>query len=102
VVIWYIFPRFGILWQEKSGNPALYLRTGSRKSTSPSRRGSTRRSSRPGRQLIRSLPEWSACTRPGVDSMKPFRPKFTDKKRFLSNLGLQLCSRMAFKHLKIH
>jgi hypothetical protein len=24
VVIWYIFPRFGILRQEKSGNPALY------------------------------------------------------------------------------
>jgi hypothetical protein len=23
VVIWYIFPRFGILYQEKSGNPAL-------------------------------------------------------------------------------
>jgi hypothetical protein len=23
VVIWYIFPRFGILCQEKSGNPAL-------------------------------------------------------------------------------
>jgi hypothetical protein len=23
VVIWYIFPRFGILRQEKSGNPAL-------------------------------------------------------------------------------
>jgi hypothetical protein len=22
VVIWYIFPRFGILYQEKSGNPA--------------------------------------------------------------------------------
>jgi hypothetical protein len=22
-VIWYIFPRFGILYQEKSGNPAL-------------------------------------------------------------------------------
>jgi hypothetical protein len=21
VVIWYIFPRFGILYQEKSGNP---------------------------------------------------------------------------------
>jgi hypothetical protein len=25
VVIWYIFPRFGILCQEKSGNPALYI-----------------------------------------------------------------------------
>jgi hypothetical protein len=24
VVIWYIFPRFGILYQEKSGNPALH------------------------------------------------------------------------------
>jgi hypothetical protein len=23
VVIWYIFPRFGILYQEKSGNPGL-------------------------------------------------------------------------------
>jgi hypothetical protein len=23
VVIWYIFTRFGILYQEKSGNPAL-------------------------------------------------------------------------------
>jgi hypothetical protein len=23
VVIWYIFPRFGILYLEKSGNPAL-------------------------------------------------------------------------------
>jgi hypothetical protein len=23
VVIWYIFPRFGILYQEKSGNPAV-------------------------------------------------------------------------------
>jgi hypothetical protein len=23
VVIWYIFPRFGILCQEKSGNPGL-------------------------------------------------------------------------------
>jgi hypothetical protein len=23
IVIWYIFPRFGILRQEKSGNPAL-------------------------------------------------------------------------------
>jgi hypothetical protein len=23
VVIWYIFPRFGILCQEKSGNPAM-------------------------------------------------------------------------------
>jgi hypothetical protein len=21
LVIWYIFPRFGILWHEKSGNP---------------------------------------------------------------------------------
>jgi hypothetical protein len=30
VVIWYIFHRFGILYQEKSGNPALrsvYTRT---------------------------------------------------------------------------
>jgi hypothetical protein len=25
VVIWYIFPRFGILYQEKSGNPDLYF-----------------------------------------------------------------------------
>jgi hypothetical protein len=25
VVIWYIFPRFGILYQEKSGNPDLEL-----------------------------------------------------------------------------
>jgi hypothetical protein len=25
VVIWYIFPRFGILYQEKSGNPASEL-----------------------------------------------------------------------------
>jgi hypothetical protein len=24
-VIWYISPRFGILYQEKSGNPALYM-----------------------------------------------------------------------------
>jgi hypothetical protein len=24
VVIWYIFPRFGILHQEKSGNPVVY------------------------------------------------------------------------------
>jgi hypothetical protein len=24
VAIWYIFPRFGILWQEKSGNPGCY------------------------------------------------------------------------------
>jgi hypothetical protein len=23
VVIWYIFPRFGTLYQEKSGNPAV-------------------------------------------------------------------------------
>jgi hypothetical protein len=23
MVIWYIFPRFGILYQEKSGNPVL-------------------------------------------------------------------------------
>jgi hypothetical protein len=26
VVIWYIFPRFGILDQEKSGNPEFYTR----------------------------------------------------------------------------
>jgi hypothetical protein len=26
VVIWYIFPRFGILHQEKSGNPAHDLK----------------------------------------------------------------------------
>jgi hypothetical protein len=26
VVIWYIFPRFGILDQEKSGNPAVNTR----------------------------------------------------------------------------
>jgi hypothetical protein len=25
VVIWYIFPRFGKLCQEKSGNPAIHL-----------------------------------------------------------------------------
>jgi hypothetical protein len=24
VVIWYIFPRFGIMCQEKSGNPSLF------------------------------------------------------------------------------
>jgi hypothetical protein len=24
VVIWYAFPRFGMLYQEKSGNPAFY------------------------------------------------------------------------------
>jgi hypothetical protein len=26
VVIWYISPRFGILYQEKSGNPGVYYR----------------------------------------------------------------------------
>jgi hypothetical protein len=25
VVFWYIFPRFGIMCHEKSGNPAAYL-----------------------------------------------------------------------------
>jgi hypothetical protein len=25
LVIWYIYPRFGMLYQEKSGNPGLYL-----------------------------------------------------------------------------
>jgi hypothetical protein len=27
VVIWYIFPRFGILYQEKSGNPGTSTKT---------------------------------------------------------------------------
>jgi hypothetical protein len=27
VVIWYIFSRFGILYQDKSGNPAFFLPT---------------------------------------------------------------------------
>jgi hypothetical protein len=26
LLIWYIFPRFGILRREKSGNPAIYVR----------------------------------------------------------------------------
>jgi hypothetical protein len=33
VVIWYIFPRFGILYQEKSGNPAGLRKSGRHKLT---------------------------------------------------------------------
>jgi hypothetical protein len=29
VVIWYIFPRFGMLYREKSGNPVVYLSSAS-------------------------------------------------------------------------
>jgi hypothetical protein len=33
VVIWYIFPRFGILCQEKSGNPVIMTSEGMKKKT---------------------------------------------------------------------